>query len=65
MIVDFYVNINFLIPFLLEKRNKRIIYIAAILLLVVASTMLNSTANKVFGINGVMATRAIAAIQPN
>jgi two-component system LytT family sensor kinase len=65
MVADFYININFLIPVLLEKRNKRIIYIAAILLLVVASTILNSIANKVFGINNVMATRAIASTQPN
>ncbi|MEO5592427.1 MAG: histidine kinase [Chitinophagaceae bacterium] len=65
MMAVFYFNINFLIPFLLEKRNHRIIYIGAILVLVVAGTALNSISNKLFGINTVMATRALAAIQPN
>ncbi len=65
MIAVFYFNINFLIPVLLEKRNNRIFYIGAILILVVAATALNSLSNKVFGINNVMATRELAAIQPN
>jgi two-component system LytT family sensor kinase len=65
MIAVFYFNMNFLIPFLLEKRNNRIIYIAAVLILVAAATVLNSVSNKIFGVNNVMATRAIASIQSN
>lgn len=65
LIAIFYFNISFLIPVLLEKRNNRVIYIIAILVLVVAATVLNSISNKVFDVSNVMATRAIASMQSN
>ncbi|CAN5441007.1 histidine kinase [soil metagenome] len=65
MVGVFYLNINFLIPVLLEKRNKRFLYVVAISGLVIGATVLNSFSNRVFGINNVMAARALASIQPN
>jgi two-component system LytT family sensor kinase len=59
MMVAFYFNINYLIPVLLEKQNKRVLYIGAVLLLVITSTLLNSFSNKIFGINSVMENRTI------
>jgi two-component system LytT family sensor kinase len=65
MMVVFYFNINFLIPLLLEKSNNRIFYIAAILVLVLAATLLNSVSNRLFGVDNVMAMRALVSIQTN